>query len=101
MNRASDMFVFQSLAFFRKNLKVDNFFNSIKNKTRQKKNSNIVEKIWFETKPKRVGPYCRSQFSTLFFFLCECTMLFTEILYCYFIKHSLVRRPQNTLEPQF
>ena len=54
MNQASDMFVFQSLAFFlkkvaifRKNLKVDNFFNIIKNKTRQKKNSNIIEKIWF------------------------------------------------------
>ena len=51
MNQASDMFVFQSLAFFlkkvaifRKNLKVDNFFNIIKNKTRQKKNSNIVKK---------------------------------------------------------
>ena len=55
MNQASDMFVFQSLAFFekvaifRKNLKDDNFFNIIKNKTRQKKkkNSNIVKKIWF------------------------------------------------------
>ena len=50
------MFVFQSLAsflkkvaFLRKNLKVDNFFNIIKHKTRQKKNSNIVEKIWFAT----------------------------------------------------
>ena len=44
MNQASDMLVIQSLAFFlkkvaifRKNLKVDNFLNSIKNKTRQKK----------------------------------------------------------------
>ena len=35
MNQASDMFVFQSFAIFRKNLKVDNFFKSIKNKTRQ------------------------------------------------------------------
>ena len=59
MNQASDMFVFQSLAFFlkkiaifRKNLKVDNFFNNIKNKTRQKKNSNIVEKIWFDFEKK-------------------------------------------------
>ena len=43
MNQASDMLVIQSLAFFekscyfyKKNLKVENFLNSIKNKTRQK-----------------------------------------------------------------
>ena len=48
MNQASDMLVIQSLAFFlkkvaifRKNLKVDNFLNSIKNKTRQKKRAKI------------------------------------------------------------
>ena len=54
MNQASDMFVFQGLAYFeksgyfqKKNLKLDNFFNIIKNKTRQKKNSIILKKIWF------------------------------------------------------
>ena len=41
MNQVSDMFLTQYLAFwkkvaiFRRNLKIDNFSNSIKNKTRQ------------------------------------------------------------------
>ena len=51
MSQASDMYVFQSLAFFlrkvaifRKNLKVDNFFNIIKNKTRQKSTQILFKK---------------------------------------------------------
>ena len=55
MNQASDMLVIQSFGFFwkevaifRKNFKNDNFLNGIKIKQDKIKNSNIVEKIWFE-----------------------------------------------------
>ena len=55
MNQASDMLVIQSLAFLekscyfqKKNFKNDNFLNGIKTKKDKIKNSNIVEKIWFD-----------------------------------------------------
>ena len=56
MNQASDMLVIQSLAFwkkvamFRKNLKIDNFLYSIKNKTRKNK----------ELKYRQKNSLCRS-----------------------------------------
>ena len=56
MNQASDMLVIQSLAFFgkkllflEKNFKNDNFLNGIKTKQDKIKNSNILEKLWFDT----------------------------------------------------
>ena len=38
----------------------------------------MVQKLWhkMQRRPKRVGPYCRSQFSTLFLLLSGCTMQF-------------------------
>ena len=56
MNQASDMLVIQNFGFFwkevaifRKNFKNDNFLNGIKTKQDKIKNSNIVEKIWFDS----------------------------------------------------
>ena len=42
-------FIWKKVAIFRKkNFKNDNFLNGIKTKQDKIKNSNIVEKIWFE-----------------------------------------------------
>ena len=69
MNQASDMLFIQSLAFFgkkwlflEKNFKNDNFLNGIKTKQDKIKNSNIIEKIWFDTFNKSILQTLQSHF---------------------------------------